>query len=91
MHDHLRCETEEHEFEEADSKSEARPIMPILEHLKTVAVEINFAIKVHIMEGLHGDLVPPTVLHLIGIILECKVMLDWPTRKLDFFIFARSK
>ena len=91
MHNHLRCETEEHEFEEADSKSEACPIMSVLEHLKTVAIEVYFTIEVHVVECLHGDLVPPTILEFIRLSLEGKVVLDWATRKLHLFVLARSK
>lgn len=65
--------------------------MPVLKHLKTVAIEVYFAIEVHVVECLHRDLVPPTILDLIRLVLESKVVFDWSARKLDFFVFARSK
>jgi hypothetical protein len=88
MHDHLRGETEKDEFEEAESKSEARPIVPVLQYLKAVAIEVDVPIKVHVVERLKGNLVSSTILGLIGVMLEGQVVLDWATRKLDFLVLA---
>jgi hypothetical protein len=88
VHDNLRCEAEEDELEEADSEPEARPVMSVLQHLEAVTVEVDIALKVHVVEGLHGDLVPSTVLELIRMVLEGQVVLDWAARELDFFVLA---
>jgi hypothetical protein len=91
MHNSLWQQAEEEELEEAKGKSEAGPIMPVLQHLQTVAVEVNVAIKIHVMESFHGDLVLPAVLDLIRIILEGKIMLDWATRKLNLIVLSWSE
>ena len=71
VHDNLRCEAEEDELEETDGEPEARPVMSVLHHLEAVTIEVDIALKVHVVEGLHGDLVSSTVLELIRIVLEC--------------------
>ena len=65
--------------------------MPVLQGLQAIAVELNLATKIHIVESLHGNLVPPTVLGLVGFILEGKVMLDGTSWKPGLFVFARSE
>jgi len=76
MHDNLRGETEEDEFEKAEGESEGCPIMSVLHDLQTVPVEVNVAIEVHVVEGLQWDLVLPAVSNPIGLILEGQVMFD---------------
>lgn len=91
MHDNLRNEAEEDEVEQAQSKSEASPIMSVLQNLQAVAIELDLAIKVHIVEGFHGDLVPPAIFNPIGVVLEGKVVLDRASRKSGLFVLAGSE
>jgi hypothetical protein len=91
VHDNFRHEAEEDEFEQAQSKSEASPIMSVLQDLQAVAIELDLAIKIHIVESLHGDFVSPTVFGLIGFVLESKVVLDGASGKSGLFVLARSE
>lgn len=88
MHDNLGGKAEEDKLEETDSKSEACPVMSVFQHLETVTIHVNLAIKVHVIESLHGDLVSSTVLELIGRVLEGKVVLNWAAGKLDLLVLA---
>lgn len=90
VHDDLRCELEEDEFEQADGKSEVGPVGSVLEDLETVAVELNIAIEVHVVEGLHWDLAPSAVLELVGLVLEGEVVLDWAAWQFDLLVLARA-
>lgn len=91
MHNDFRCELEENELEQADGEGEAGPIGTVLEDLEAVAVELDIALKVHVVEGLHWDLCPPAVLELVGIVLEGEVVLNRATRECHFLVFARTK
>lgn len=91
MHNNFWYEAEEDVFEQALGKPEACPIMPVLQGFQTIAIDLDLAIKVHIVEGHHWDLVSPAVLGLIGLILEGKVVLDGTSGKSGLFVFARSE
>lgn len=91
MHDELWCEAEKDVLENSNGKSEAGPIVPVLQNLQSIAIELDFTVKVHVLESLHGDLVPAAILDLIGIALEGKVMLDGASRKLDLVVLARAE
>lgn len=91
MHNDFRGELEENELEQADGESEAGPVGTVLEDLEAVAIKLDIALKVHVVESLNWDLGPSTVLELIGVILEGEVVLDWATRKFHFLILARAE
>jgi hypothetical protein len=91
MHDELWCEAEEDVFKDANGKSEAGPVVPVLQNLQGIAIELNVAVKVHVLESLHGDLVPAAVPDLIGIALEGKVMFDGAPWELDLVVLARAE
>jgi hypothetical protein len=91
VHNNLGREVEEDEFEQADGKSEAGPIMSVLQNLQTIAIELDVAIKVHVVESLHRNLVPTAVFNLVGFILEGEIVLDRTSRKSGLFILARSE
>lgn len=91
VHDELRCEAKEDMLEEANCKLEAGPIVSVLKHLETVAIEVDIAVKVHRVESFHGNLTPPAVLDLIGIILERQVVLDRAAWELDLLVLARDE
>lgn len=60
--------------------------MTVLHHLEAVALEVDVAIKVHLMERLERDLVGATVLGTVRLLLEVKVELNWATGVLGFLI-----
>lgn len=90
MHDDLWSELEEDELEQADGESEVGPVGSVLEDLETVAIELNIAVEVHVVEGLHWDLGLSAVLELVGLLLEGEVVLDWATWKSDLLVLARA-
>ena len=65
--------------------------MSVFHYLQTVPVKVNVAIKVHIMECLHWDLVSTSVLELVGLLLECKVVFDGAARNSGLFGLARTE
>lgn len=91
MHDNLRHKLEEEKLEQAHCEPEACPVMSIFHNLQTVPVEVNIAIKVHVMERLHWDFVPASVLELIGLFLECKVVFDRAAWNSGLFGLARTE
>jgi hypothetical protein len=88
VHNNFWCEVEENIFEETDCESEACPIVSVLENLKSVTIEVNISIEVHVVEGFHRDLVLSAVLQLVLILLEGKVVLNWASWEFGFFISA---
>lgn len=90
VHDNLGNHAKEEVLDKADSEPEAGPIMAEFHDLEAVTVEIDITIKVHLVEGLHGDLVLSMVFGLVFRLLEGKVVLNTLARVLGLFIFARA-
>lgn len=90
MHNDLWSKLEQDKLEQADGESEVDPVGSVLENLETVAVKLNIAVKVHVVEGLHWDLVPSAVLEFVGLVFESEVMLDWASWKSDLLVLARA-
>lgn len=88
MHDDLRNHAEKEELDQTNGEAEAGPVMPVLHDLEAVTVEVDVAVKVHLMEGLHRDLVLAMVLALVLGLLEREVMLNRAPRKLGLLILA---
>lgn len=91
MHNDLGNHASEEELDQAESEAEAGPVVAVLQNLKAVTVEVNLAVKVHLMEGLHGDLVLASILGLILGLLEGEVVLDRAAGKLGLLILAGGK
>lgn len=91
VHDDLWCEAKEDMLEEADGKSEACPVMLVLHDVQAVAVELDLAIEVLLLERLEGNLVPAAVLDPVLLALEGKVVLDWSAGKLGLLVLAGSE
>jgi len=91
VHDNFWGEAKEDELEQADSKSEASPIMPVLHHFQAVSIELDLTSKVHLMKSLHGNLVLPTVLLLMLLALECEVVFNWAAWVSSFLVLARGE
>lgn len=89
MHDYLGHHPREEEAEKADGEAEARPIMPILQHLQRIPLEFHQPVKVHLLERLQRDFISAFIPHPILLITELQVMLHWPTRIPRFLILAR--
>lgn len=91
MHNDLGNHASEEELDQAESEAEAGPVVAVLQNLKAVTVEVNLAVKVHLMEGLHGDLVLASILGLILGLLEGEVVLDRAAGELGLLILAGGK
>ena len=76
VHEGLRDQAGENKLDQADGEAEAGPIVSVLEDLEAVAVELDVAVEVHLVEGLHGDLVLAIVFGLVRGLLEGEVVLD---------------
>lgn len=76
MHDHLRDEAKEEMLDQSKGESWLGPIMAPLENLEHVAIEINIAIKVLLLEGLDGDELLAVVCVTIFCLVELEVVLD---------------
>jgi hypothetical protein len=90
VHDNLGNHAKEEELDESNGETEAGPVMTVLHGLEAVTLEVDIAVKVHLVEGLHGDLVVATVLDTVGLLLEVEVELDTTVRKADLVVLARA-
>lgn len=70
VHDHFWNHAGEEEPEEGDCEAEGGPVMAVLKSLEHVAVDTDLAIKVHLVEGLHGYLGLAVVLLLVRVAVE---------------------
>lgn len=91
MHDDFGCELEENELEKTEGESEARPVGAVFQDLQTVTIELDIAIKVHVVESLHWNLGLSAISQSIGLILECEIMLDGTSWQFDFLVYARAE
>jgi hypothetical protein len=76
VHDELGNHAQQEVLDQADSETEAGPVVTVLHDLQAVAFEVDITVKVHLVEGLHGDLVGAMVLGTIGLLLEIKIVLN---------------
>lgn len=90
MHDNLGNHANKEVLDQTDGETEAGPIVAELHNLKAVAVEVDVAFKVHLMEGLHGNLLLAIVLALVLRLLESKVVLDALARVLGLLVLSRA-
>lgn len=88
MHDELGNHAEEEVLDQTNCETEASPVMAVLQDIKAIALELDITIKVHLIEGLHGNLAGATVLGAVGLLLEVKVILDGTARQLGLLRLA---
>lgn len=88
VHDNLGDHAKEEELDEADSEAEAGPVMAELHNIEAIALEVDLAVKVHLVESLHGDLAVATVLEAVRVLLELEVVLDASTGEAGLLILA---
>jgi hypothetical protein len=88
MHDHFRNHASKEEFEQAQGKAEAGPVMAIFHRFQAISLEINFLVKVHLMKGLHWYAGFPIIFHTILLAAEMQIVLHRPPRVLRLLIFA---
>ncbi len=76
MHDDLGHHAKEEVLAKTDGETEACPVVSVLQNFKSIAVEIDISVKVHLIESLYGNLVLAVVLGLVSRIFESEVVLD---------------
>jgi hypothetical protein len=89
VHDNLGNHARQEELDQAIGEAEAGPVVAVLENVEGVAVELDVAVKVHLLEGLHGNLAFSMVLGLILGLLEGEIVLDGAARVLGLLVQAR--
>ena len=90
MHDHLWHHTSEKEAEQADCEPEVCPVVAVFHHLQCIAFEVNGAIEVHLVEGLHWYLALAMVFRSIVCAMELQVILHWSTWVSSLLILSRG-
>lgn len=90
VHDELGNHAQQKVLDETDGEAEAGPVVTVLHNLEAVTLEVDVTVKVHLVEGLHGDLVGATVLETVGLLLEVQVVLDGTARELGLVRLTRG-
>ena len=70
MHQHLGYHTSQKETVQAQRHPEVRPVMSIFHNLQSITLEINIAVKIHLVECLHRNLALSVVLRPITLFLK---------------------
>ena len=91
MHENLGDHASNKELDQAIGETEAGPVVAVLHDVEAVAVEVNLLVEVHLVEGLHGDLVVAAVLELVLGLLEGEVVLHRATGESGLLILARRE
>lgn len=76
VHQHLGDETKQEVLEETSGELEVGPVVTVLEALQSIALEVNLAIEVFLVEDFHGDLALSAVGSTIVLAVELQVVLD---------------
>lgn len=85
-------EGEQEELEDANGEVKGGPVVAVLEDIEHVALDVDVAGKVHLVEGLHGDLgATGAVLGLVLGVLEGQVVVDGAAGQLDLVVDARAE
>ena len=88
MDDHLRNHAKEEVLDQAESEAGLGPVVAPFEDLEHIAVELDLAIKVLLLEGLDRDLLLAVVGITVLILLECEVVLDVLARQPGLLVLA---
>ncbi len=88
MHNHFWHHTSEEEAEQADGEPEVCPVMAVFHHLQSIAFEVDGAIEVHLVKGLHWYFAFAMVLCSILVTVEVQIMLYWSTWISSLLVFS---
>lgn len=91
MHDNLRRKLEEDKLEQAQCEPERCPVMSVFHYFQAIPIKVNLAIKVHVVKCLHWNLIASSVLELVGLVLEGKIVFDRAAWNSGLFILARTE
>lgn len=76
MQQQLGDEAEQEVLEETHGELEVGPVVTVLESLQSITLEVNLAIKVLLIEDLHGNLALAAVGGTVMLAVEVQVVLD---------------
>lgn len=91
MHNHLRDEAKQEVLDKTKSESGLGPVVAPLENLQHVAIKLNLAIEVLLLEGLDGDLLLSVVCIAVLGLLKLEIVLNGLSRQLGLLVLAGSK
>jgi len=91
VHNHLREETEEEVLNQTKSEARLGPVVAPLEDLQHVAIELQLAVEVLLLESLKGNLLLAVVCIAVLGLVELEVMLNGLAGQLGLFVLARSE
>jgi hypothetical protein len=91
VHHHITGKGTEDELHERPSQSKVGPIVAVFQDIENAALDVNFAVDVHLREVLQRDLCPAAVLALQFFILEGQVIFDGAVGQLRFVVDARAE
>lgn len=86
---HLRNETEKEVLEEAGGELEVGPVVAVLKALQSIALEVNLAIEILLVEDNHGNLALSAVSSAVVLAVELQVVLDRKTTVLGLLGLTR--
>lgn len=85
MQQHLRDEAKQEVLEETHGELEVGPVVTVLESLQSIALEVNFAVEVLLVEDLHRNLALATVGGTVMLAVEVQVVLNGAAAVLGLF------
>lgn len=83
----LRNKDGKHVFEQLQREGHFGPVMALLKHVQDVAIEINFALEIRVVEDLHGDFLLALVQLLELGVVDSDVLVNILARQLNLFVF----
>lgn len=91
VHHHITGKGTEDELHERPSQSKVGPVVAVFQDIENAALDVDFAVDVHLGEVLQRDLRPAAVLALQLIGLESQVIFDRAVGQLRFVVDARAE
>lgn len=88
---HITGKSTEDEFHERPSQSEVSPVVAVFQDIENVALDVHFAIDVHLRKVLKRDFRPAAVLALQFLILESQVVFDRAVGQFRLVVDARAE
>lgn len=89
VEDELRNEGSEEVLDIANGEAEVAPVVAEFKNFQHVSLDINVAVEVHLVEGLHGDSLLAAICFTMFLLLEGQVVLDGLAAELGLLVFAR--
>lgn len=89
MHNGLWNKPRQKVPKQPDREAEIRPVVPVLEHVEHVALDVDRAVEIPLPEALHRNLAPAAKLGAVLLAVEVEVRLDGLAGQLGLVRLAR--